>query len=79
MKKRERRHVSTDVVNVKFGHKTADCRSKAQHDQRVKEWFYATSNGSEAAMRTKVVDLQRSWYLDSGCTSHLCREKGEEL
>lgn len=65
----------------KFGHKAVDCRSKDEnHQPSAKKWedvsLYASEESSiqSAVLRAGVNDSLEMWCLDSGATSHFCKE-----
>lgn len=61
----------------KKGHKATECFKKKRDDQNANtasDVFHASETSNLSASRTPDHTTGRIWCLDSGCTSHLCKD-----
>lgn len=64
----------------KLGHRAADCYSKKRKEKEkanvVEEAYLVAEIKGKSSEQVNFVGIKDKWCLDSGCTSHLCKDKG---
>jgi len=65
----------------KIGHKAAECRTQlngnAVNKTEEVSLFTSTTRVTQGVFKTGNEEPSRKWCLDSGCSTHLCREEGK--
>lgn len=65
------------------GHKSSECSWQAEEhsteedDEEEVDIYYISEGTEEEARKLEIESPASKWCLDSGCTSHICRDKGK--